>query len=132
MKIFFSFLLGIAACTNLFAQHRSIVIADPQGQDKWIIREHDRIKYQLKADFHGWYKGKVKQVKDSSIMIGGKEIFFSKIKSIKLSRGPARKSIFLGMVLAGVGAAAQPLNDKLGDPVPGNMILVGQIGFIGD
>jgi hypothetical protein len=73
----------------------------------------------------------VKQVKDSSMMINGKEIFFSKVKTLKLSRKPARKAIVLGIVLAGIGAAAQPANEQVGNAVPGEMILVSQIAFIG-
>lgn len=124
--LFFVLFAGIT-----FSQHRTIVLTNPQGQDTWFIREGDRIKYEMRADFHGMYKGKIRQIKDSSMMVNGKEIFFSKIKTVKLSRGPARKSIFLGMVLAGIGVAAKPLNDKSTDALPDQMILVGQVAFIG-
>jgi hypothetical protein len=111
---------------------RSIVLTDPQGVDQWIISEGDKVKFELRGDFHGFYKGKVQEVKDSSFVVRDKEIFFSKVKTIKLSRKPARKAIVLGLFMAGIGAAAQPVNEQFAqNAVPASTILISQIAFIG-
>jgi hypothetical protein len=130
LNLFFFFLFFQGVC--LFCQqHRSIVLTSPKGVDTWIISEGDKMKYELKADFHGMYRGRVKQVKDSSLMINGKEIFFSKLKTVKLSKAPARKAIMLGLVMAGLGVASRPANESLGNPIPGQMLVIQQIAFIG-
>lgn len=130
MKRIVALLFFILLYTGLFAQ-RSIVLTNPKGEDQWIISEGDRMKFEMRGDFHGTYKGRVTEVKDSSFVVRGVEYKFSKVKSIKLSKAPARRSIILGLVLGGIGVATAPVNESLGSPVPAEMLLPGQIVFIG-
>ena len=113
IAIIFFLLVG----NSLFSQ-RVIVLKNPHGVDAWIVNVGDEIGYELYTDALGMYFGIVEEIKDSSFVMYAQEIFFSKVRMIKINKHHARKSFSFGVFMVALGVAVPKANDALGDPFP--------------
>ncbi len=110
---------------------RSIVLADINKKDTWIINVGDEMGYELRSNPYGMYSGAVENIKDSSFVMENEEIFFSKVRMFKISRKHGRTSLLIGTFLAGAGAAVAPVNSAAGDVLSNEMVTISQVVFIG-
>ena len=101
-------------CAPVFSQ-RVIALTNPHGVDAWIVNAGDEIGYELYTDALGMYFGIVEEIKDSSFVMYGQEIFFSKVRMIKINKHHARKSFTFGLFMGAIAVAIPKVNDQVLD-----------------
>jgi len=125
----FFVLLMIGFTGNLFSQ-RAISLTSPAGKKAWLINNGEKVTYEVKNNLLGYFRGRVEEVKDSSVIISGEEIKFSLISMIKVPRHHAGRSIFLSLCFGTLAYEMNAINDSQGAPAPADAVAITQ-GVLG-
>jgi len=107
----------VLLCASGFSQ-RVIALTNPHGVDAWIVNVGDEIGYELYTDAMGMYFGIVEEIKDSSFVMYGQEVFFSKVRMIKINKKHARKSFKLGIFMGLIAVAVPKIDEATGGNIP--------------
>jgi len=109
----------------------AMVLTSPKNVDEWIVNMGDKMGYVLKSDSFRIYTGIVEDISESGFTMFGQQVRFSDLLMIKVNKKHARKSMFFGLLFLGAGAAVDPLNKSMDDPLSPGARLVTQIAFLG-